>query len=239
MEYHIDDTFLPFENFECKFPIICNTTRSFPPVQSQRILALCPYSLLQMPYYLLASDITSEFRQKKIIHSLEQIRHNKVRLFLRHPPHRLFLLNAQLRLSMTTRARRPSFASTRRPSSAIFIGGLPQPSPPSPANSSSTHSQLPSPPATTSGSTGDSNSTSPGSVRRAGMPNGDIHPSLSDDEDDNEQDNEGDHTAKLSSDRRDEKGKQLEDNSSSSTLQRVKSLTERNRKVPPRLQHLA
>ncbi|KAF8586291.1 hypothetical protein K439DRAFT_1659799 [Ramaria rubella] len=137
---------------------------------------------------------------------------------------------------MTT--RRPSFAPSPRPSSAIFIGGglppLPLPSPPSPARSSaSTHSQLPSPPATASGSTGDSNSTSAGSVRRAGMPNVNRLSSLSDDDDDDIPNHDEDDTARLSNDRR--PGKTKESDYNSSTLQRVKSLTERNRKVIDKL----
>lgn len=128
-------------------------------------------------------------------------------------------------------ARHPSLASARRPSSAIFIGLPLQSSPPSPAHSSSsTHSQLPSPPTTNSGSTGDSSSTSAGSTRRTGMYKGNKHTSLSDD-DDNVSDHDEDDTAKLSNERRSGKGEASDYNTSSSTLERVKSLTERNRKV--------
>ncbi|KAF8532118.1 hypothetical protein JB92DRAFT_3104165 [Gautieria morchelliformis] len=132
--------------------------------------------------------------------------------------------------------RRPALASARaRPSSAIFIGLPPPPSPPSPARSaSSTHSQLPSPPATTSGSTGDSNSTSAGSLRRTGMPNGNKHTAFSDD-DDNVPDHDDDDTARLSNEKYPGKGKDADYRPSFSTLERVKSLTERNRKVIDKL----
>ena len=62
------------------------------------------------------------------------------------------------------------------------------------------------------------------------MPNGSKHTSLADD-DDNILEQDEDDTAKLSNDRRSGKGKDSDSNGSSSTLQRVKSLTERNRKV--------
>ena len=62
------------------------------------------------------------------------------------------------------------------------------------------------------------------------MPNGSKHSSLSDDDDD-VPDHDEDDTAKLSNERRSGKGKAADYNASSSTLERVKSLTERNRKV--------
>ncbi|KIJ54255.1 hypothetical protein M422DRAFT_775413 [Sphaerobolus stellatus SS14] len=131
-------------------------------------------------------------------------------------------------------SNRPSFSSSRRPSSAIFIGGLPPP--PSPPSSdivsSSPHSQLPSPPATNSGSTGDSNSTSAGSIGRNRMVSS--KRSSPDEDDDAGLDYDEDTTARLSGDIR--KGKEKELNSSStSTLQRVSSLTERNRKLLDRV----
>jgi hypothetical protein len=62
------------------------------------------------------------------------------------------------------------------------------------------------------------------------MPNGNKHTSFSDD-DDNVPDHDDDDTAKLSNEKYSGKGKAADYRPSSSTLERVKSLTERNRKV--------
>ncbi|TDL23172.1 hypothetical protein BD410DRAFT_787483 [Rickenella mellea] len=151
---------------------------------------------------------------------------------------------------------RPSLASSKpRPSSAIFIGSVPnQSSPqlpdlPEPPDSPTTSSGLPSPPATNStgsGSTGDA-STNIGSVRRPlsshtlNMQNGDGSSSSSSQsktkgssEDEGADENEEDHTAKLSDDRRRLlSSPRVSENAS--TLLRVKSLTQRNRAVLDKL----
>ncbi|KZV80257.1 hypothetical protein EXIGLDRAFT_429684 [Exidia glandulosa HHB12029] len=134
---------------------------------------------------------------------------------------------------------RPALSSRRRPSSAIFLGNPPPdlPSPPSPASNSSGEdlpssskrgAHLPSPPHTNS--TGSKSSTGSGSVRvttanlmdsaqrrRSFASDGDG------DEDDEQNERDEDDTARLSDDRR----KQTDGNQRS--VQRVKSLTERNR----------
>ncbi|KZV91738.1 hypothetical protein EXIGLDRAFT_90289 [Exidia glandulosa HHB12029] len=136
---------------------------------------------------------------------------------------------------------RPALSSRRRPSSAIFLGNPPPdlPSPPSPASNSSGEdlpssskrgAHLPSPPHTNS--TGSKSSTGSGSVRvttanlmdsaqrrRSFASDGDG------DEDDEQNERDEDDTARLSDDRR----KQTDGNQRS--VQRVKSLTERNRQV--------
>ena len=156
-------------------------------------------------------------------------------------------------------APRPLQASKSRPLSAIFIGSagstpptLPDlPEPPSPSTSSNA-SGLPSPPATNStgsGSVGD-RSTSAGSIRHrpssskpsssmsggAGGGDNKTHhkkrSSIIDDNDDDadENENDEDHTARLSGDRRRSFPKDpAPDNQAA--LQRVKSLTQRNRMV--------
>lgn len=161
-------------------------------------------------------------------------------------------LSAQLR-PMTPR---PLQASKSRPLSAIFIGSagstpptLPDlPEPPSPGTSSNA-SGLPSPPATNStgsGSVGEG-STNAGSLRHR-TPSSKSNSSMSggvggksygynkkrssviEDEDDaDENENDEDHTARLSDDRRRSFSKDAPDNQAA--LQRVKSLTQRNRMV--------
>ncbi len=148
---------------------------------------------------------------------------------------------------------RPLQASKSRPLSAIFIGSagstppaLPDlPEPPSPGTSSG----LPSPPATNStgsGSVGEG-STNAGSIRHR-TPSSKSNSSMSggvsdrssgyskkrssiteDDEDADENENDEDHTARLSADRRRSFPKDAPDNQAA--LQRVKSLTQRNRMV--------
>ncbi|KDQ62763.1 hypothetical protein JAAARDRAFT_30681 [Jaapia argillacea MUCL 33604] len=155
---------------------------------------------------------------------------------------------------------RPSFKSKRRPLSAIFLGSSPSssssipqipdlPEPPSPGGSSNA-SGLPSPPATNStgsGSTGD-NSTNAGSVRLRSVsyPNptmlngnhdktsGGNRASSEEDDDDNE--NEEDHTARLSNGQRSSAHRPSEN---SLALQRVKSLTQRNRMTIDKLSSIS
>jgi len=154
---------------------------------------------------------------------------------------------------------RPGFASKRRPVSAIYLGTNPPPNlpdlpePPSPG-AESNDSGLPSPPATNStgsGSAGDDAASSHGgSLRRrstaaldtatTNMLNGsddkshisrtistspelDTHPNNDDDDDDDE-----DTTARLSHGRRRTFQASTEN---AMALQRVRSLTERNRMV--------
>lgn len=148
-------------------------------------------------------------------------------------------------LSPSPMTSRPTLASKRRPSSAIFLGSLPPPNlpdlpePPSPgAASNSSASGLPSPPATNStgsGSTGD-NSQDGGSIRRrsasdANMVNGASssnsgpkRPASPDGQDGDDEDN----TARLS------KRRSLQSstsNENADALKRVMSLTQRNRAV--------
>jgi hypothetical protein len=160
---------------------------------------------------------------------------------------------------------RPSFSSKRRPLSAIFLGdGPPAPStssssdlpdlpePPSPG-AASTHSGLPSPPATNStgsGSTGDRRenvdipsmphssaltmrSERPSSSRSSGASS----PAGSGEHKKEEADEEEDNTARLNFGRR-RGASQSSDHVV--TLQRVMSLTQRNRmvSVDPRPSHL-
>jgi hypothetical protein len=147
---------------------------------------------------------------------------------------------------------RPSLSIHSRPLSAIYIGPNPPahhipdlPEPPSPG-SSSNGSGLPSPPATNStgsGSTTGGNSTNTGSLRQrpvslpsTNMTNGTSiktpttsftkNGRLDEEEDEHENDDDEDHTAQL--------GRQQFHRSSSENvlaLQRVKSLTQRNRMV--------
>ncbi|KAA1469733.1 hypothetical protein DENSPDRAFT_835393 [Dentipellis sp. KUC8613] len=151
---------------------------------------------------------------------------------------------------------RPSFTHKRRPLSAIFLGpvtnpppNLPDlPEPPSPGAHSS-GSGLPSPPATnstSSGSAGD-NSTSGGSIRRRSA--SDINPdminaklersfggasasAMSSPDDDGRFDDE-DNTAKLTQGRRRQASAE-----NAMALQRVRSLTERNRMALTKLSRL-
>ncbi|EIN12941.1 hypothetical protein PUNSTDRAFT_131174 [Punctularia strigosozonata HHB-11173 SS5] len=145
---------------------------------------------------------------------------------------------------MTARPR-PSISSTRRPSSAIFIGaGLPEnvpdlPEPPSPgASSTDSRSGLPSPPATNS--TGSGSNGDVGSVRhrsasftQGDMSNGKAYNGRtssvmeSDEEDDGE-----DHTARFGVDRRRSLGG-INDNAAA--LQRIKNLNQRSRAVMDKL----
>ncbi|KII90711.1 hypothetical protein PLICRDRAFT_542275 [Plicaturopsis crispa FD-325 SS-3] len=148
-----------------------------------------------------------------------------------------------------------SFTS-KRPLSAIFLGNLPSPStlpdlpePPSPG-AASNGSGLPSPPATNStgsGSTGDTHSNDAGSTRRrpisfsdsTNMYNGSYHQEIKgtrnhgddyDDDDENgfDNENEEDNTARI------ERRRSLRSPSENVlALQRVKSLTQRNRMVYP------
>ncbi|KAI0249068.1 hypothetical protein BJV78DRAFT_1156100 [Lactifluus subvellereus] len=148
---------------------------------------------------------------------------------------------------------RPAFASKRRPLSAIFLGADPAPAPstsdlpdlpepPSPG-ASSTHSGLPSPPATNStgsGSTGDSREnldrpslpppSSALTMRNEKLPNarssGASSPAGSCDSKKDEGDEEEDNTARLNLGRR--RGAS-QSNDHVMTLQRVMSLTQRNR----------
>lgn len=148
---------------------------------------------------------------------------------------------------------RPSFASNQtRPLSAIFLGSvstpknlpdLPEP-PPSPGAASNS-SGLPSPPATNStgsGSTGD-DTTNFGSIRQrpapySNPPNSNLlngyenefntrsTTNIKEDDEDDDNDNDDDNTARL--DRR----RSLKSTSENiEALQRVKSLTQRNRRV--------
>ncbi|TFK85329.1 hypothetical protein K466DRAFT_494954 [Polyporus arcularius HHB13444] len=156
---------------------------------------------------------------------------------------------------------RPLQASKSRPLSAIFIGSagstppaLPDlPEPPSPGTSSG----LPSPPATNStgsGSVGEG-STNAGSIRHR-TPSSKSNSSMSgggsdrssgyskkrssiteDDEDADENENDEDHTARLSADRRRSFPKDAPDNQAA--LQRVKSLTQRNRMVLDKLSSIS
>ena len=133
---------------------------------------------------------------------------------------------------------RPVLSSRRRPSSAIFIGsngsGPPElPSPPSPVSSNEDLpglngriAHLPSPPHTNS--TGSKSSTGSGSVR---MPDNSAHRRsfVGIEDDDEEHERDEDDTARLSDDRR----KQTTDGGRRS-VQRVKSLTKRNRQVSGR-----
>ncbi|RPD62254.1 hypothetical protein L226DRAFT_337925 [Lentinus tigrinus ALCF2SS1-7] len=159
---------------------------------------------------------------------------------------------------------RPVQASKSRPLSAIFIGSagstppaLPDlPEPPSPSTSSNA-SGLPSPPATNStgsGSVGEG-STNAGSLRHR-TPSSKSNSSMSggvgdkshgyskkrssviEDEDDaDENENDEDHTARLSDDRRRSSSKGTPDNQAA--LQRVKSLTQRNRMVLDKLSSIS
>lgn len=143
---------------------------------------------------------------------------------------------------------RPSLASKRRPSSAIFLGSLPPPNlpdlpePPSPGTASNhSASGLPSPPATNStgsGSTGD-NSADGGSLRRRSISdanmvngtsskNGSKRPLSPENQDDDDEDN----TARLSR-RRSHQPTSSSENADA--LKRVMSLTQRNRAVSLRL----
>ncbi|EJD41262.1 hypothetical protein AURDEDRAFT_115526 [Auricularia subglabra TFB-10046 SS5] len=131
---------------------------------------------------------------------------------------------------------RPVLSHRRRPSSAIFIGstgsGPPElPSPPSPVSSNdelpglnggSRVAHLPSPPHTNS--TGSKSSTGSGSVR---MPDNSAHRRsfMGSEDDDDEHERDEDDTARLSDDRR------KSENEPERSVQRVKSLTERNRQV--------
>ena len=129
---------------------------------------------------------------------------------------------------------RPVLSARRRPSSAIFIGsngsGPPElPSPPSPVSSnedlpglSGRVAHLPSPPHTNS--TGSKSSTGSGSVR---MPDNGAHRRsfMGGEDDDDEHEHDEDDTARLSDDRR------KPENEPERSVQRVKSLTERNRQV--------
>ncbi|KAI0322379.1 hypothetical protein OF83DRAFT_799367 [Amylostereum chailletii] len=151
---------------------------------------------------------------------------------------------------------RPNFISKRRPLSAIFIGSNPSspnlpdlPEPPSPGASSNA-SGLPSPPATNStgsDSTG-GKSTNGGSLRRrsvsdtvANMENGRHGESFSaqsgrdfsPDEDDG---NDEDHTAKLTGGRRRSAQTSTEN---AMALQRVLSLTQRNRMALDKLSSMS
>ncbi|KAI0700355.1 hypothetical protein C8T65DRAFT_580318 [Cerioporus squamosus] len=159
---------------------------------------------------------------------------------------------------------RPVQASKSRPLSAIFIGSagstpptLPDlPEPPSPGTSSNA-SGLPSPPATNStgsGSVGEG-STNAGSLRHR-TPSSKSNSSMSggvgdksygynkkrssiiEDEDEaDENENDEDNTARLSGDRRRSFSKDAPDNQAA--LQRVKSLTQRNRMVLDKLSSIS
>lgn len=150
---------------------------------------------------------------------------------------------------MTTRAPRPSYSS-KRPLSAIFIGSgsssslnLPDLPDIPVENSPTSSSGLPSPPATNSTGSG-STGADAGNTRRALVTdlaanmqtvsfsseiNANRKSKGSSDEE--EGDDGGDHTAKLSDDKRMPLKPRISDNLSA--LQRVKSLTQRNRMVSP------
>ncbi|KAL4250582.1 hypothetical protein ABKN59_002328 [Abortiporus biennis] len=158
--------------------------------------------------------------------------------------------------------RRPLAAHKQRPLSAIFIGSIdsnttssppPLPEPPSPS-ASSNGSGLPSPPATNStgsGSVGD-NSQNGGSLRKktasrsqsiTDMFNGTNDKSRSAekagndhaDDEDVLYENDEEHTARLSLDRKRSSLVKTPPNDNLSALQRVKSLTQRNRMVLDKL----
>jgi hypothetical protein len=153
---------------------------------------------------------------------------------------------------------RPTFLSKRRPLSAIFLGAEPAPStsdlpdlpePPSPG-ASSTHSGLPSPPATNSTGSGDSRESfdrpalpppsSAFTMRNEKLPNTRfIRASSPIGSGESKQDDGGeeeDNTARLNLGRR-RGASQSTDHAV--TLQRVMSLTQRNRMVSlsPLLHH--
>ncbi|KAH7924532.1 hypothetical protein BV22DRAFT_1129760 [Leucogyrophana mollusca] len=146
-----------------------------------------------------------------------------------------------------------SSSSSRRPLSAIFLGSQPPtefnipdlPEPPESPSAASNASGLPSPPATNStgsGSTGDNNSANAGSTRQrpasysgAIMPNGNYDKQMFstknarstpdfDEEDENDLGNGEDDTARL-----DRRLATKSPSENSVALQRVKSLTQRNR----------